>query len=102
MCGEVDTPRQVLRLKRGLGLQGYSSSGFKASAGWQNHGNWVSWGVWGVLEARCTRCEKRACGEERGKKLVKQWSMCGVPKMALKSRRGDLVESPSSLVAPSA
>ena len=78
------------------------NSGFKASAGWQNHGNCVICGVWGVLESRCTRCEKRSCGEERCKKLVKQLSMCGVPKMALKSRRGDLVESPSSLVAPSA
>ena len=79
-----------------------SSSNLQMNPGGQNHGNGVICGSWGVLESRCTRCEKRSCGEERCKKLVKQLSMCGVPKVALKSRRGDLVESPSSLVTPSA
>jgi hypothetical protein len=98
----MDTPSQVLFVKRGLGLQGFSSSGFKASASWQNHGNCVICGIWAVLESRCTRCEKRSCGDDRCRKIVKNVLMCGVPERALKSRRGDLVESPSSLVFPSA
>ena len=47
------------------------------------------------------RCEKWSCGTERCKRLVKEVSMCGVPERTLKSRWGGLVESPSSLVAPS-
>ena len=87
--------------KRGLRLQGYSSSGVQTNPGWQLQGNCVICGLWGVLEHRCARCEKRSCGSERCKRLVKEVSMCGVPERTLKNRWGDLVESPSSLVAPS-
>ena len=98
----MDTPRQVLCVKRGSSLQGFSSSNVQVNQSWQSHGNCVICGIWAVLESRCTRCEKRSCGDDRCRKLVKQLSMCGVPERALKSRRGVLVESPSSLVFPSA